>query len=126
MASEAGGVTEDLGANDEILNLLRERLAIGLERYGHGVRPDDDTRTWGTERDSWVEMGLEEILDLAIYLGAAILRVRRIEDEMREKEQAINDRWDKVLAAEKALEERGAGIEDGGESWWRRWVGRRS
>ena len=39
----------------------------------------DDTRTWGTEIDSWTEMGLEEALDLNIYLSAQLLRIQDAE-----------------------------------------------
>ena len=62
--------------NDEIVNLIKERLVIGESRYGHGIRVMDDTRTWGTPDDSWAEMGLEEVLDLALYLAAACIRIR--------------------------------------------------
>ena len=47
-----------VGDNQEILFLLKERLQIGLERYGHGINVMDDTRSWGTTQDSWIEMGL--------------------------------------------------------------------
>ena len=70
--------------NDEIIrtamlgypfkDALESRLAIGVERYGHGVRVNDDTTQWGTKTDSWLEMGLEEIDDLAIYVIAQLLR----------------------------------------------------
>lgn len=51
-------------------------MAIGIKRYGHGIRHEDDTRQWGTEEDTWVEMGLEEALDLAIYLAAELIRLK--------------------------------------------------
>ena len=70
--------------NDAILRLLNEgypfeeavraRLDLGRERYGHGIRADDDTTQWGTKTDSWLEMGLEEIDDLAIYVAAQLVR----------------------------------------------------
>tara|TARA_Y100001973_G_C5201862_1_gene338424 strand:+ start:3582 stop:3926 length:345 start_codon:yes stop_codon:yes gene_type:complete len=75
--------------NDEIIrtamlgwypfkDALESRLAIGVERYGHGVRVNDDTTQWGTKTDSWLEMGLEEIDDLAIYVIAQF--IRRVSD----------------------------------------------
>jgi len=66
--------------NDEIMFLLKERLQIGRDRYGHGIRVHDDTRTWGTPADSWAEMGLEEALDLCLYLSAAIVRIRHADE----------------------------------------------
>jgi hypothetical protein len=42
------------------------------------VRVDDDTTQWGTKIDSWLEMGLEEIDDLAIYVIAQF--IRRVSD----------------------------------------------
>ena len=56
------------------MNLIHDRFKLGYERYGHGVRIDDDTRAWGTKCDSWREMAIEEILDALIYCGADILR----------------------------------------------------
>ena len=61
--------------NEPILNLIKERLALGKARYGHGLRAKDDTRQWGTKEDSWTEMGLEEVLDLSLYLATQIIRV---------------------------------------------------
>lgn len=73
--------------NDAILRLLkkrypfeeavRARLDLGRERYGHGIRVEDDTTQWGTKTDSWLEMGLEEIDDLAIYVAAQLSRSLR-------------------------------------------------
>ena len=56
---------------------LSERLAIGKERYGHGVRVDDDTTTWGTKTNSWLDMAKEEFLDAIIYLTADYIRSHR-------------------------------------------------
>ena len=75
--------------NNEIINTamlgwypfkdaLESRLAVGVETYGHGVRVNDDTTQWGTKTDSWLEMGLEEIDDLAIYVIAQV--IRRVND----------------------------------------------
>ncbi len=65
--------------NQRILNIIKERMIVGQERYGHGMRIQDDTKQYGTKTDSWTEMGLEEILDLVIYLSAQI--IRRLDDE---------------------------------------------
>ena len=56
---------------------LESRLAVGVETYGHGVRVNDDTTQWGTKIDSWLEMGLEEIDDLVIYVIAELTRYLR-------------------------------------------------
>ncbi len=69
--------------NAEILNMIEARMAIGKKRYGHGLRINDDTRQWGTSEDSWTEMGLEEALDLVIYLSAQIIRIQEREREGR-------------------------------------------
>ena len=60
---------------------LTERLKLGLRRYNHGVRVDDDTRTWGTPKDSWMEMAKEELLDAIIYTVADYIRNVRSEGE---------------------------------------------
>tara|TARA_Y100000590_G_scaffold213618_1_gene242125 strand:+ start:1066 stop:1524 length:459 start_codon:yes stop_codon:yes gene_type:complete len=63
--------------NEEIMQLIRKRLELGKARYGHGVIVDQDTRTFDTKSDSWLEMHLEEILDGMIYLCAATIRLKR-------------------------------------------------
>ena len=70
--------------NEEIRELINERLELGRERYGHGIRPSDDTRQWGTKVDSWAEMALEEALDLSIYLSAELLRVQDLRRSSQE------------------------------------------
>ena len=58
--------------------MLREsllgRLDLGRGKYGHGVRVMDDTVTWGTKKNSWLEMASEELLDAIIYVIADYLR----------------------------------------------------
>jgi len=53
------------------------RMAMGKEKYGHGVRVDDDTTTWGTKENSWMEMAREEFLDAVIYVIADYIRKHR-------------------------------------------------
>ena len=69
--------------NEKILELIQERMTIGEERYGHGIRKNDDTTQWGTKLDSWTEMGLEEALDLTIYLSAQLIRLLDNEEEQK-------------------------------------------
>lgn len=76
--------------NSEILKIITERMELGLERYGHGLRTNDDTRQWGTKEDSWEEMALEEALDGMIYLAASILRITRARKEKKEHEEKTN------------------------------------
>ena len=63
--------------NEEIMTLIKQRMDLGKERYGHGVKVDDDTTQYGTDQDAWELMALEEILDGMIYSAAAIIRLRR-------------------------------------------------
>ena len=72
------GMSDD---NKRILDLIKERMAIGENRYGHGIRRNDDTTQWGTKTNSWTEMGLEEALDLTIYLSAQLIRIMDIEQK---------------------------------------------
>lgn len=77
--------------NARIRELIDERLEKGVKAYGHGLRNSDDTTEWGTRLDSWVEMGLEEALDLSIYLCTALIRIeterKALEQMKREIEQ---------------------------------------
>ena len=63
--------------NKEIVKLITDRLELGLNRYGHGIRHTDDTRKFGCESDSWLEMELEEVLDGMVYTAASLLRLKR-------------------------------------------------
>jgi len=58
----------------EIQRLLNDRLKLGRERYGHGVIVDQDTSQFGTKKNNWIEMALEEMLDGLVYIAAAIIR----------------------------------------------------
>lgn len=58
----------------ELLELVVERLELGKQRYGHGVRVDDDTRQFGTPADSWLHMAIEEHVDAIIYLLADYIK----------------------------------------------------
>ena len=58
-------------------DLILERLQLGKTKYGHGVRVNDDTVTWGTKKDSWMHMAKEEFLDGMIYVIADYIRKGR-------------------------------------------------
>lgn len=64
--------------NDEILNLLKDRMELGKSRYGHGVRINDDVTQYGPQSNDWELMALEEALDGMIYSAAAIIRIRNM------------------------------------------------
>jgi hypothetical protein len=64
---------------------VKSRLQLGREKYGHGVRVDDDTVTWGTPKNSWMEMAREEFLDAIVYVTADYIRKGR-EDTMSKME----------------------------------------
>jgi len=59
---------------DDMIEKIKSRMLLGRERYGHGIRLEDDTRQWGTKKNSWLEMCEEEILDGIIYSSAHHLR----------------------------------------------------
>ena len=61
---------------------ILERLKIGKERYGHGVIVDSDTREWGTPKNSWIDMAVEEFLDAVIYVIADYIRMGRQSDTL--------------------------------------------
>jgi hypothetical protein len=71
---------------------LRERLEMGRVKYGHGVRADDDPRTWGCVKNSWFEMAREEFLDGIIYCVADYVRTHervRARDEPDDNERIL-------------------------------------
>ena len=51
-----------------------KRLDLGRQKYGHGVRASDNPQTWGTQRDSWMEMAQEEFLDGIVYIVTDFIR----------------------------------------------------
>jgi len=72
--------------NDLIINLIKERLKIGAERYHQNVPilPSDNIT-----RDNFYE-AVEEALDLSVYLAAYMLRLME-EKERREGEPTTAD-----------------------------------
>lgn len=68
---------EDFDDNSKILELLKERMQMGIKKYGHGVRVEQNTQDFGTSEDDWELMALEEMLDGLIYTTASIIRYRR-------------------------------------------------
>ena len=73
-----------------ILEELTGRLELGLRKYNHGVRTDDDTRNWGTPVNSWLHMAREEFLDAMIYVAADYIRVSGLKrDESEEDDNKL-------------------------------------
>lgn len=69
---------------------LLGRLELGLKKYNHGVRVDDDTRDWGTPVNSWLYMAKEEFLDAIIYIAADYIRVKDLKrDESEEDDNRL-------------------------------------
>ena len=69
-----------------ILDELTGRLELGLRKYNHGVRVDDDTRDWGTPVNSWLHMAREEFLDAMIYVAADYIRVSGLKRDEGEED----------------------------------------
>lgn len=67
--------------DDQILQKIDERLDVGIKRYGHGIRTFDNTIPFGTEKDSWLEMMEQELLDAVVYLTAHLMRKENIEND---------------------------------------------
>ena len=68
---------DEFDDNSEIIDLLKERMQLGIKKYGHGVRVNQNTQDFGTSEDDWELMALEEMLDGLIYTTASIIRYRR-------------------------------------------------
>ena len=90
--------------NNEIIDLIKKRLDKGAAEYGHGIRVKDNTTNWGTETNSWTEMGLEEALDLSIYLAAQILRVMRNEEQRMKIVKRLTEKNAELETAKKRYE----------------------
>lgn len=59
----------------ELQSAIQERLKKGEKDYGHKIQIMDDTTTWGTTNNSWLEMAVEEIADAIIYVLTHYLRL---------------------------------------------------
>jgi hypothetical protein len=87
-------MTDDLSHltqnNDLIIDLIKERLKIGAERYHQNVPilPQDDIT-----RDNFYE-AVEEALDLSVYLAAFMLRLMEQKESMEEKvnQEVVDDK----------------------------------
>lgn len=78
----------------EFSDFVARRQAVGLKKYGHGVRREDDTRAFGTTRNCWLEMAQEELGDAVNYVVCERLRANR---------RSFFDRPDDNLAVLRAI-----------------------
>ena len=58
--------------NQKIVQLIEKRLIQGAKEHGAEVGPRDDTR-------DHLQDALEEVLDMAVYLAAKIIEIKRRE-----------------------------------------------
>ena len=97
-----------MSAPPALVNFIRRRQEFGLKKYGHGVRHEDDTRNFGTTRDSWWEMMQEELGDAINYAVCGLMRdeklppraahetddngavIRQLENEPDERHELVN------------------------------------
>ena len=82
---------------DEIIAKLNARLALGRERYGHGVIIDEDPSIYGVPSNNWEHMALEELLDGLVYTSAAIIRLRRVDTDERTILDTSSDDNDEII-----------------------------
>ena len=82
----------------ELTDTILERLAKGEKEYGHKIRVMDDTTTWGTKNNSWLDMAVEEIADAIIYVLANYLR-------LIETNQVSNVSYELTMVAVRLLSE---------------------
>ena len=81
---------------------LRERMAFGMKKYGHGVIVDMDTQTWGTPKNSWLEMAREEFLDGLIYVVADYIKQSALTSDWAESDD--NELILKVIKEKKYID----------------------
>ena len=53
--------------NEEVIQLIKERLDAGAKKYGEEILMDDDRE--------FVEEALEELLDACVYLSCKIIQL---------------------------------------------------
>lgn len=62
-------------SSTKLLDDVAARLEFGRMKYGHGVRIDDDMSDYTrSQKNSFLDMGLEEVLDGIVYIVAQYLR----------------------------------------------------
>lgn len=66
-----------------VVDLIRSRAEVGLEKYGVGMDRDD----W--ELDKWQENHLEELLDAAVYTQKSIIKTKELYEKIRRLEKEV-------------------------------------
>lgn len=64
-------LAEEVDCNNEIIDLIMDRMEKGRATYGHGLQPNDG--------HDWVQEALEEALDLSIYLSTKLIQIKMLE-----------------------------------------------
>ena len=59
-----------MDCNEEIKELIAERMEKGRKAYGHGLMQNSGY--------DWVQEALEEALDLSIYLSAKLIEIKAL------------------------------------------------
>ena len=68
-------MSESKRINEEIQKRIQDRLNLGAKKYGDTISLDD-------KRDM-IEEGLEECLDLSIYLSCALIKIQHKKHEKK-------------------------------------------
>jgi len=63
--------------NNDIIDLIMDRMEKGRATYGHGLQPNDG--------HDWIQEALEEALDLAIYLSTKLIQIKMLEKRNAER-----------------------------------------
>jgi len=69
--------------NDEIIKLIAERIEKGKEKYPDEIPKSDD-------RD-FLQEGVEEALDMSVYLAGELLRLKELKKKLLSKEHNKDD-----------------------------------
>jgi len=69
--------------NDEIIKLIAERIEKGKEKYPDEI-PESDDR-------NFLQEGVEEALDMSVYLAGELLRLKKLKKKLLSKEHNKDD-----------------------------------
>ena len=57
-----------MDCNDQIIDLIKQRMEKGRKEYGHGIVQNSGY--------DWLNEALEEALDMSVYLAAKIIEIK--------------------------------------------------